>query len=133
LHCTEGSLASALAEFQKTDGRQVSAHYVIDRNGDIYQMVSDSDRSNHCMGANQNSIGIEHVGSETDPLTVPQAAASAALIRWLMEQYQIPRTNIFGHDFTPGYSRPGGTSCPDRLFGAVHSQATVAAWVEANV
>ncbi len=31
LHCTEGSLASALAEFQKADGRQVSAHYVIDR------------------------------------------------------------------------------------------------------
>jgi len=133
LHCTEGSLASALAEFQKADGRQVSAHYVIDRNGDVYQMVSDSDRSNHCMGANQNSIGIEHVGSETDPLTAPQAAASAALIRWLLQQYHIPRTNIFGHDFAPGYSRPGGTSCPDRLFGPVHSQAAIAAWVEANV
>src|SRR5437660_658302 len=39
----------------------------------------------------------------------------------------------FGHDFTPGYCRPGGTSCPDRLFGPAHSQATVAAWVEANV
>jgi hypothetical protein len=133
LHCTEASLASTLEEFQKSEGRQVSAHYVIDRNGDIYQMVSDSDRSNHCMGANQNSIGIEHVGSETDPLTAPQAAASAALIRWLVEQYQIPRTNIFGHDFTPGYSRPGGTSCPDKLFGAVHAQRTVAAWVDANV
>jgi hypothetical protein len=133
LHCTEGSLASALAEFQKSDGRQVSAHYVIDRNGDIYQMVSDGDRSNHCMGANQDSIGIEHVGSETDALTAPQAAASAALIRWLLEQYHIPRTNIFGHDFTPGYSRPGGTSCPDRLFGPTHSQAAIVAWVEANV
>ena len=133
LHCTEGSLASALAEFQKSDGRQVSAHYVIDRNGDIYQMVSDTDRSNHCMGANQNSIGIEHVGSETDSLTAPQAAASVALIRWLLEQYHIPRTSIFGHDFAPGYCRPGGTSCPDKLFGPVHSQSTVAAWVEANV
>ncbi len=133
LHCTEGSLASAVAEFQKADGRQVSAHYVIDRNGDIYQMVSDSDRSNHCMGANQNSIGIEHVAGETDPLTAPQAAASAALIRWLLQQYHIPRTNIFGHDFAPGYSRPGGTSCPDHLFGPVHSQATIAAWVQVNV
>jgi N-acetylmuramoyl-L-alanine amidase-like protein len=133
LHCTEGSLASALAEFQKSDERQVSAHYVIDRNGDIYQMVSDSDRSNHCMGANQNSIGIEHVGSETDLLTAPQAAASAALIRWLLQQYHVPRTNIFGHDFAPGYSRHGGTSCPDRLFGPVHSQAAISAWVEANV
>ena len=133
LHCTEGSLASTLAEFQKADGRQVSAHYVIDRNGDIYQMVSDSDRSNHCMGANQNSIGIEHVGIETDPLAAQQAAASAALIRWLLQQYQIPRTNIFGHDFAPGYCRPGGTSCPDRLFGPAHSQATIATWVQTNV
>jgi hypothetical protein len=133
LHCTEGSLSSALAEFQKPDGRQVSAHYVIDRNGDVYQMVSDSDRANHCMGANQNSIGIEHVGSETDSLTAPQAAASARLIRWLLQQYNIPRTNIFGHDFAPGYNRSGGTSCPDRLFGPVHSQASIAAWVAANV
>jgi hypothetical protein len=101
--------------------------------GDIYQMVSDSDRSNHCMGANQNSLGIEHVGSETDSLTAPQAAASAALIRWLLEQYHILRTNIFGHDFAPGYSRLGGTGCPDRLFGPVHAQATIAACVEANV
>jgi N-acetylmuramoyl-L-alanine amidase len=133
LHCTEASLASTIEEFQKPDGRQVSAHYVIDRNGDIYQMVSDSDRANHCMGANQNSIGIEHVGSQTDSLTAPQGAASEGLLRWLLQQYQIPRTNIFGHDFAPGYCSPGGTSCPDRLFGPVHSQATIAAWVEANV
>jgi hypothetical protein len=133
LHCTEGSLASALAEFQRSDGRKVSAHYVIDRNGDIYQMVNDTDCANHCMGANSGSIGIEHVGSETDSLAAPQAAASAALIRWLLQEHQIPRTNIFGHDFTPGYSRPGGTSCPDKLFGPVHSQATIVAWVAGNV
>ena len=133
LHCTEGSLASALAEFQRGDSRKVSAHYVIDRNGDIYQMVNDTDCANHCMGANSGSIGIEHVGSETDSLAAPQATASAALIRWLLQEHQIPRTNIFGHDFTPGYSRPGGTSCPDKLFGPVHSQATIAAWVAANV
>jgi N-acetyl-anhydromuramyl-L-alanine amidase AmpD len=126
-------LAGTIEEFQKSGGRQVSAHYVIDRNGDIYQMVSDSDRANHCMGANESSIGIEHVGTETDSLATSQAAASAALIRWLLEQYHIPSTNIFGHDFTPGYSRPGGTSCPDQLFGATHDQETIAAWVKANV
>ena len=126
LHCTEGPLASALAEFQ-SNGRKVSAHYVIDRNGDIYQMVTDTDCANHCRGANAASIGIEHVGSQTDSLAAPQAAASAALIRWLLQEYQIPRTNIFGHNFTPGYNLQGGTSCPDKLFGPVHSQATVAA------
>ena len=71
LDCTEGSLAGALAEFQRTDSRKVSAHYVIDRNGDIYRMVNDTECANHCMGANAGSIGIEHVGSETDSRPPP--------------------------------------------------------------
>jgi N-acetyl-anhydromuramyl-L-alanine amidase AmpD len=50
---------------------RLSAHYVIDRNGDIYQMVNDADCANHCMGANAGSIGIEHVGSETDAFAAP--------------------------------------------------------------
>jgi N-acetylmuramoyl-L-alanine amidase len=133
VHCTEASLASTLEEFQQAHGRQVSAHYVIDRNGDIYQMVEDSERANHCRGANETTIGIEHVGGEKDSLTAKQATASAALIRWLLEQYDIPRSKVFGHDFTPGYNLPGGTSCPDKLFGANHSQDTIAAWVENNV
>jgi hypothetical protein len=134
LHCTEASLTSTLDHFQTPGGKNpVSAHYVVDRNGDIYQTVRDTDSAWHCMGANKTSIGIEHVGSETDVLTAPQAAASAALIRWLIEQYDVPRIRIYGHDFAPGYNRPGGTSCPDKLFGTVHLQATVTAWVEANV
>jgi hypothetical protein len=134
LHCTEASLDSTLTHFQTAGGTNpVSAHYVIDGNGDIYQTVGDSDSAWHCMGANKGSIGIEHVATDAEALEQPQAKASAALIRFLLEQYEIPRSNVFGHDFTPGYNRPGGTSCPDKLFGAAHSQATVAAWVEANV
>jgi N-acetylmuramoyl-L-alanine amidase len=134
LHCTEASLDSTLKEFQNSSGRQVSAHYVIDRNGDIYQMVDDSERANHCRGANQNSIGIEHVGKETDTLTPAQAKASASMVRWLLQQYDIPRTSVYGHDFTPGYDQShGGTSCPDKLFGAAHKQQTIADWVAANV
>jgi hypothetical protein len=134
LHCTEAPLKSTLDHFKTAGGSNpVSAHYVIDRNGDIYQCVRDGDAAWHCMGTNKDSIGIEHVGSETDKIDNRQAKSSAALIRWLLEQYEIPRANVFGHDFTPGYSRPGGTSCPDKLFGQTHSQATVSAWVEANV
>ncbi len=134
LHCTEAPLKSTLDHFQTAGGENpVSAHYVIDRNGDIYQTVRDSDAAWHCKGTNRSTVGIEYVGAEIDSVTAQQAAASAALIRWLLEQYDIPRTNVFGHDFTPGYSRSGGTSCPDKLFGLAHSQATVAAWVQANV
>jgi N-acetylmuramoyl-L-alanine amidase len=134
LHCTEASLDSTIKEFKSSDGRQVSAHYVIDRNGDIYQMVSDSDRANHCRGANQNSIGIEHVGKDSDSLAAAQAKSSARLVRWLLEQYNILRANVYGHDFAPGYDRSrGGTTCPDKLFGAAHNQETIAGWVRANV
>lgn len=131
LHCTEASLASTLATFKNPGGRQVSAHYVIARNGAIIQMVQDSERANHCRGANSNSIGIEHVGSMTDVLAPAQEQATIALIRWLLEQYDIPRQSIFGHDFAPGGLTR--TSCPDRLFGTAHTQATINAWVAANI
>jgi hypothetical protein len=131
LHCTEASLDSTITEFTENTARQVSAHYVIDRNGDIYQMVRDGDRANHARGANSNSIGIEHVATESQALADAQSEATAALIRWLLAQYDIPRTNIYGHDFAPGYT--GDTSCPDKLFGAAHTQATIEAWVAANV
>jgi hypothetical protein len=133
MHCTEGSLAGTIATFRdgSSSGRQVSAHYVIDRNGDIYQMVEDGHRANHCRGANSNSIGIEHVATQVQALTAAQSAASARLVRWLLQQYDIPSTRVFGHDFAPGYSG-GGTSCPDALFGA-HTQQAVQDWVNANV
>ncbi len=133
MHCTEGSWASTRATFLNGSptGRQVSAHYIIDRDGSIYQMVIDNERANHCRGANSNSIGIEHVATMTQTMTAAQTTASAALVRWLLQQYDIPSARVFGHDFAPGYSG-GGTSCPDALFGA-HTQQAVQDWVNANV
>jgi hypothetical protein len=90
-----------------------------------------SERANHCKGANANSFGIEHVGTETDTMTSAQEASSVALIRWLLEQYEIPKKRIFGHDFAPG--RFTDTSCPDKLFGPVHSQKQVQTWVQAHI
>ena len=134
LHCTEASLQSTIAEFKGSNGRQVSAHYVIDVNGDIYQMVEDSERANHARGANQNSIGIEHVRGADQPITDAQAAASADLISWLLTEYEIPRSEIYGHDFAPGYDRSaGGTTCPDKLFGDRHTQQAVANWVANHI
>ena len=130
LHCTEASLQSTINTFLGAGGAVTSAHYVIDRNGDIYQMVSDSERANHCKGANAPSIGIEHVALIDQAIAAAQGQASVALVNWLKEQYDVPRNRIFGHDFTPDYS--GDTSCPDRLFGGAHTQAQVQTWLAAN-
>ena len=130
VHCTEASLQSTINTFLGAGGAVTSAHYVIDRNGDIYQMVSDSERANHCKGANAPSIGIEHVALIDQAIAPAQGAASVALLNWLKEQYDVPRSRIFGHDFTPDYT--GDTSCPDVLFGGGHTQAAVQAWMAAN-
>jgi N-acetylmuramoyl-L-alanine amidase/Fungal chitosanase of glycosyl hydrolase group 75 len=132
VHCTEIPLKETVELFANPNSkRQVSAHYVIGRGGEIVQMVKDDERANHCKGANSNSIGIEHVGTKTDTLTPAQETASVALIRWLLEQYDIPKKRIFGHDFTPG--RETETSCPDKLFGPEHIQTQVQEWVEAHI
>jgi Negative regulator of beta-lactamase expression len=107
--------------------------YVIDRNGDIYQMVSDSDRSNHCMGANQNSIGIEHVGSETDSLMprrlpLPQRSF-AGYLNSIIFRGQTSLDTISRQATVARVERAARINSLARL----HSQNTIAAWVEANV
>lgn len=91
----------------------VSAHYIVDKNGDIYQMVADSDKAWHAGSANLTSIGIEHVARKGDSFTKAQEKSSIALIRWLLAEYKIPAANILAHKEAPGNS----TSCPGELFG----------------
>lgn len=71
MHYTESAnLASAVSWFQKPEA-QASAHLVIDRNGDIVQMVPFNRRAWHAgksnwgnlEGMNQYSIGIELVNA----------------------------------------------------------------------
>jgi hypothetical protein len=40
-----------------------------------------------------------------DSLATAQAKSSAELIRWLLEQYNLSRANVYGHDFAPGYDQ----------------------------
>ena len=84
------------------------------------------------MGANAGSIGIDHVGSETDSLARPQAAASAALIRWLLQKTSDP-AQTSSATISRRATSDREEQLSDKLFGPVHSQATIAAWVAANV
>ncbi len=130
LHYTTASTASSTINHFLNNSKTVSAHYIVDKNGDIYQMVHDSHRAHHCAGSNSDSIGIEHVAVAGDQLTVAQEEASAALIRWLVAEYEISLNRITGHNFTPGYT--GSTSCPNVLFGAFTPEA-IQTWLQENV
>lgn len=137
-YTTAGTASSTINHFKNpappcqgnpTKTCPVSAHYIIDKNGDIYQMVSDADKAWHAAGANQTSIGIEHVAKVGDKLTELQEKSSVALIRWLMAEYKIPVANIKAH------KQVDTTSCPGNIFGDNISDAGVPkfkAWVAKN-
>jgi N-acetylmuramoyl-L-alanine amidase len=75
------------------------AHFVIDRDGTIYQLVPLSTICRHTVGLNWTAIGIEHVGtSDTSILGNPrQLRASLKLTLWLMSRYRISLPNVIGH------------------------------------
>jgi N-acetylmuramoyl-L-alanine amidase len=76
------------------------AHFVIDRDGTIYQLVPLTTICRHTVGLNWTAIGIEHVGtSDTEILHNPrQLQASLRLTLWLMTQYGISLPNVIGHN-----------------------------------
>jgi N-acetylmuramoyl-L-alanine amidase len=78
----------------------VCSHFVIDRDGTIYQLVSTSVICRHTVGLNYTAIGIEHVGtSDAEILENPrQMASSLALTAWLMQKYGISLGNVIGHN-----------------------------------
>jgi N-acetylmuramoyl-L-alanine amidase len=78
----------------------VCAHFVVDRDGTIYQLVRLNTMCRHTVGLNWTAIGIEHVGtSDAQILRNPkQLAASLALTLWLMSRDDIQLRNVIGHN-----------------------------------
>ena len=77
----------------------VCAHFVVDRDGTIYQLVSLELICRHTVGLNDRAIGIEHVGfSDAEILGRPaQLRASLRLTRWLQARYGIRTRDVIGH------------------------------------
>ena len=76
------------------------AHFVVDRDGTIYQLVRLNVICRHTVGLNWAAIGIEHVGlSDAQVLGDPaQMRSSLALTLWLMAKYRIALANVIGHN-----------------------------------
>jgi N-acetylmuramoyl-L-alanine amidase len=83
----------------------VSAHFLVDRDGTIYRLMPETWMARHCIGLNHFAIGIENVGDGSKrPLTQSQVVANAALVRYLTAKYKI--THLIGHQ---EYRRMEGT------------------------
>ncbi len=104
----------------------VSAHYVIDRDGTIYQLVPEDKRAWHAgvsewgtmTDLNSHSIGIEFQcpSPNTDELgtfTDEQIAAGIELCRDIITRYHIPLENVVAHsDIAPGRKKDPGPHFP---------------------
>jgi len=93
------TLFSDRTDIVKASTLNVSAHYLIDRKGIIYQLMPDNWMARHVIGLNYSSIGIENVGGEAnkkEDLTDAQLKANIKLIRYLKIKYPTIE-NIIGH------------------------------------
>lgn len=95
--------------FKTIEGLQVSAHFYIRRNGEVWQFVSCDDRAwhagvSHYRGrdnCNDDSIGIELEGLEGDLFEAAQYDALLALLPALAQRY--PIAYLAGHEhIAPG-------------------------------
>jgi len=86
---------------------QVSSHFIIDENGEIYNLVDENNIAYHAgvsnwkgfEGLNKNSIGIEFFNANafTKKFTKKQLKAGVELCLYLMKKYNISSPNIVGH------------------------------------
>lgn len=90
--------------FQSIRGTQVSAHFFIRRDGALVQFVSCDDRAWHAgtssyrgrENCNDDSVGVELEGLETDVFTPAQYESLAQLIQALAQRY--PLAHVAGHE-----------------------------------
>jgi N-acetylmuramoyl-L-alanine amidase len=107
IHYTEASYGSTFNTFANDvpdselhELPATCAHFVIDTDGTIHQLVSLGTMCRHTVGLNWTAIGIEHVGfSDAQVLgDSRQMAASLKLVRWLRCRYDISVANVIGHN-----------------------------------
>lgn len=76
----------------------VASHFLVDRDGKIYRLTSETALNRHAIGYNWCAIGIENVGGVdgAEDLTVAQLQANVELIKYLHEKYPTIEY-VFGH------------------------------------
>lgn len=74
----------------------VSAHFLVDLDGDVYRLMPETTMARHVIGLNHTAIGIENVGgTEETPLTDAQVSANIKLVKYLANKYDIEY--LIGH------------------------------------
>ena len=96
-HIAQGSYAGTISWFQNCDA-SVSAHYVVrSSDGQVTQMVRESDTAWHVANHNSYTVGIEHEGYAENCAwyTTAMYNGSSALTRDIADSHGIPRTATY--------------------------------------
>jgi N-acetyl-anhydromuramyl-L-alanine amidase AmpD len=123
VHATEqDSVEASLATLRGANASgPVSAHYLIGRDGSLYQLVDERRRAWHAGGGrwgtitdlNSASIGIELDNDGTAPFPAVQVARLVALLDDVCARNHIPRRQVIGHaDLAPWRKRDPGPRFP---------------------
>lgn len=125
LHYTAMATAEAALERLCDPAFEVSAHYLIGRDGRVWHLVDEADRAWHAgagaWGAvtdvNSRSVGIEIDNDGASPFSEPAMAALEALLPGILTRWAIPPARVIGHqDLAPDRKAdPGPRFDWDRL------------------
>ncbi|MBZ9731455.1 N-acetylmuramoyl-L-alanine amidase [Salegentibacter sp. JZCK2] len=108
-HTAQDSIQQTLSTFT-LPRTQVSSHYVIAKNGEIYHMLNDYYRAWHGgigkwgnnTDLNSSSLGIEIDNNGEEEFTNLQIISLIELLDEIKEKYSIPAENFIGHsDIAP--------------------------------
>jgi len=109
-HTAQNSCDQTLRAFTTVQSN-VSAHYVICKDGTVHHMLNDYLRAwqagvskwGNNTDINSSSIGIELDNNGFEPFTEPQINNLLLLLDTLKKKYKIPTPNFIGHgDIAPG-------------------------------
>ncbi len=136
IHDIEGTAQDALTIFQNASNA-VSAHYLVDSDGTIYQVIHEKDIAYQAgnFWYNARSIGIEHAGFDATGYqwyNATEYLASAKLVAYLSKKYNIPldHAHLVAHGTVPGptlsttpnHVDPGPYWLWDYYFGLINQQ-----------
>lgn len=126
LHVTDGSTAEgAIAWFRQSKApNRISAHFVIDRDGTVYQLLDIRDTAWHASACNSHSIGIEHAAIAGKLMaTDAQYEASAKLVAWCCKQMGVAVDRAHVREHCEASPADGHTLC---CYGALDPDRVVA-------
>ncbi len=110
LHFTGMARLDEALERLTTPDHQVSAHYLIARDGRVFHLVDEDQRAWHAghgtwggrSDINSRSIGIELDNTGVSPFSAPLMDRLEALLAAILPRWNIPPEGVIGHqDFAP--------------------------------